>query len=165
MPKKAVERETTTYASVADVQSLVPVRKFGQGSNPSGTDVQLYLELVEAEVHAILVQKGYAVPVAETNTAAFALLRRICALGAVAQVEASAGNGPNIDRTRITYEAEKSRLEDAHFVMNAPKDEERAKPRGPGVTTVPLPEDVETGEGVEPFFKRSAIGTMRGTQF
>ena len=154
----------TGYVSVADVQALVPPRRFGQGTNPSNADVALYAELVEAEVNAILVQKGYAIPVVQAEAPqAFSYLRRVTLQGTVAQIEVSAGNGPAIDRTRAVYDKSLERLEKAKTVLDAPKDEQRAMPRGPGVTTVNIPEDQEEGEGREPFFKRSSLteGGMR----
>lgn len=137
MPTKASKPETLNYATVANVQALTPARKLGQGGNPSPADVQLYLELVESEINGILVERGYAVPVSEKESPqAFGMLRRIAIEGTVAQIEASAGNGPNIDRARKTYERSIERLEDARLVMDAAKNTERSKPRGPGVTTV-----------------------------
>jgi hypothetical protein len=165
MTTKAATAEGLNYATVADVQALTPARKFGQGTNPTNANVHLYIELAEATINGVLIQKGYVVPVSETESpVAFSLLRRICLQGAVAQIEVSSGNGPNIERTRAVYEKSLERLEDARFVLNAPKDEERAKPRGPGVTQVAALEDNEVGEGREPFFKRSSLG-RRGMSF
>ncbi len=165
MAQKTVTAEGGTYATVPDVQALTPARKFGQGTNPTIADVQLYLTLCESEVNAILVEKGYTVPVVEaTSPMAFGYLRRVALQGAVAQIEVSAGNGPNIERTRAIYEKSLERLEKAKTVLDAPKNDERAKPRGPGVTNVETPTDAEEGEGREPFFKRSSL-TEGGMQF
>jgi hypothetical protein len=142
--------EEATYASVADVQALAPTRKLGQGSNPTSEDVQIYLALTEAEINSILVNKGYAVPVSkEEAPQAFQLMRTINAQGAVAQLEASGGNGPNIKRTEGVYQASLKSLSEAREVMDAAQDVERDKPRGPGVTTV------EPSPGNEPFFTRN----------
>lgn len=165
MAVKKTEAEAGSYASVPDVQALTPARKFGQGTNPTNADVALYIELVESEVNSVLVQKGYNVPVEESAPRAFAYLRRITLQGVVAQIEVSAGNGPNIERTRSIYEKSLERLEQAHTVLDAPRDEERSKPRGPGMTSVTTPRDVEDGEGREPFFRRSSLGRRGGMQF
>ena len=137
MTVKTTTAESTTYCTVPDVQALTPARVFGQGTNPTTADVQLYLELVEAEVNAVLVNKDYAVPVSEAlSPMAYALMRRICLQGTVAQIEVSAGNGPNIDRTRAIYEKSLERLSEARTVLDAAKNDLRSKPRGPGVTTI-----------------------------
>jgi hypothetical protein len=166
MPVKQTEGERGTYASVADVQALTPPRKFGQGTNPTNADVQLYLELVEAEINAILVEKGYAVPILEsTSPMAFTFMRRVALQGAVAQIEVSAGNGPNIERTRAIYEKSLERLAEAKAVLDAPKNTDRAKPRGPGVTNLPAEEDQKANEGRAPFFRRDGSGNPGGMVF
>lgn len=138
-----------SYASVKDVTALAPTRKLGKGGNPTEADVKVYLELAESEIDAILVNKGYAVPVSETDSPqAFAFLRRVVAQGAVAQLEEAAGNGPNIERSRKTYNKSLSDISEAVEIMDAAQNTERSKPRGPGVTTVqPTP-------GNEPMFSR-----------
>lgn len=139
----------TTYASVADVQALAPTRKLGVGNNPTEANVLAYIEGVEAEINAILTNKGYSVPVLkEQAPLAFQLVRRITTQGALAQLEESAGNGPNIDRTQKVYAASLKQISEAREILDAAKDTERSKPRGPGVTSVyPLP-------GNEPMFSR-----------
>lgn len=151
MPAK-VATEEPTYASVTDVQALAPTRKLGQGNNPSGADVRIMLEMVEAEINAILVNKGYSVPISKTlSPLAFQFLRRLTAQGAVAQLEASSGNGPNIERTAAIYAASLKSLSDAREIMDAALNVERAKPRGPGITTGLTPETIPTvGPEVNP---------------
>lgn len=164
MTVEASSQEQTGYATVADVQALTPARVLGQGTNPTTANVQLYLEIVEAELEAELVQKGYAVPILQSVAPrAFQYLRRVTLQGVVAQIEVSAGNGPNIERTRAIYEKSLERLQQAKVVLDAPKNQGRAKPRGPGVTSVSAEPDNEEGEGRAPFFSRSSLSS--GTQF
>lgn len=135
------------YASVEDVQSLAVARKIGQGNNPTETDVETYLALSESEINGILVNKGYVVPVAE-STQALATLRRINAEGAVAKMEEAIANGPNQASSEARYQRSLQSLASAMTVLLAPKNIERSKPRGPGVTNVRPP------VGEEPFFTR-----------
>lgn len=139
-----------TYASVADVEALAPLRRLGQGSNPTKANVEVYLEGVEAEINGVLVNKGYIVPVDKAlSPLAWQLLRRANAQGAVAQLEAASGNNPDAQkRTEAVYQQTLKLLSEAREVMDAAGDTEREKPRGPGVTTVtPAP-------GNQPMFSR-----------
>lgn len=140
-----------TYCSAADVQSLAPTRKLGQGNNPTETDVLVYIEGVESEINAILTNKGYAIPVLEELAPlAFQFLRRITAQGAVAQLEASSANNPAAaDKAEKVYQGNLKLISEAREILDAPQDTERDKPRGPGVT------NVEASPGQEPFFSRS----------
>jgi hypothetical protein len=119
--KKTATEEGATYCSVDDVQSLSPTRKLGVGSNPTRADVLTYIEGVEAEINAILVNKGYSIPVLKAQAPlAFQFLRRITAQGAVAQLEESSGNGPNLDRTQKVYAMSLKQISDSREIMDAP---------------------------------------------
>lgn len=153
-----------SYATVTDVQALARSRKIGQGQNPTQADVAIYLELVEAEINAILTSKGYQVPInKEKAPLAYALLRRVTAQGAVAQMEQAAGNGPNVQRTEQVYQASLTSLMNSREILDAETNVERSKPRGPGVTTTGELLDTNIQEGWEgvpaspgvPYFKRT----------
>lgn len=127
--------DLTTYASVADVESANKQRKLGQGNNPTAVDVRLYLENAEAEINAILVNKGYEVPIDKTLAPqAFQLVRRINIQGAIAEMEEASGNGPMLERAERVYQASLKELINSREIMDAPQNRARAKPRGPGVT-------------------------------
>lgn len=151
MARKTAAAETpVTYATVGDVEALAPTRKLGQGNNPTAAQVLTYIELAEAEINAILVNKGYSIPVSKTEAPlAFQFLRRITAQGAVAQLEASSANGSDRDRTENVYQASLKQLSEAREIMDAPQNVERDKPRGPGVTHV-----IPTAENA-PMFSRN----------
>jgi hypothetical protein len=156
---------SATYATVSDVEALAPYRKIGEGNNPSQRDVEVILELVEAEINAILVNKGYQVPVEKAEAPlAFQFLRRIVAQGAVAQIEQSAGNGPNVERSEKVYQQSLKLIVEAREIMVAPQNQERDKPRGPGVTSVGPVEEAGATYGswesnpvnpLTPFFQRN----------
>lgn len=138
------------YATVPDVESLNRARKLGVGNNqPTSEDVEGYLGMVAGEIDAILINKGYAVPVQEASTTAWALLRGINAKGALVLLEKASPVAPNVDRTEKEYEIQLDKLRSADFSLDAPTVTERSRPRGPGLT-VPRPGTLES----EPFFSR-----------
>lgn len=144
------EAQGSIYASVSDVEALNRARKLGVNNTPTADDVVVFLELRAGEINSILLNKGYSVPVDPTFApAAFNLLRAINAKGAQLSVEESSPTAPNLDRVRKEWEGSLEKLESAAFSLDAPIDRERARPRGPGLTT-PLPSTLES----EPFFRR-----------
>ena len=129
-----------SYATPNDVQALNRQRVFGQGKNPTEDDVKTFLELSEAEINAILVNKGLSVPVVKAEApAAYAYLRKVNAQGALMLMERSAGNGPNLESAENTYQQALSNLEKSQTVLDAPLNVARAEPRGPGVTQPNMP--------------------------
>ncbi len=137
--------DTGCYATVADVEALNTARKVGQGNNPTEAQVETYLEMSEAEINAILVDKGYEVPVASAYEEAWEFLRTVNAKGAWYLMELASPNSPNIDRAEKAYEAAKEMLVQAHEILEAPKNIERSEPRAPYLTFQP------SGEVYDPF--------------
>lgn len=127
------------YCTASDVASLNRARVIGVGQGQPGlADVQTYIDMTAGEIDAILVFKGYTVPV---NVASWpeagALLRIANAKGGVAMMEEAAPQSPNLDRFQKAWDAAKEMLADAKFVMNADMDVERSEPRGPWSTLTP----------------------------
>ncbi len=136
------------YCAVTDVQSLIKARVLGQGKNPTSGDVTGYIAWIAAELDAILIEKGYAVPLDPAYTDAYTYLTRLNALGAAMMTEEASPQSVNLDRLRADYMAAKEKLEKARTVMNVPQDMQRAGPRGPGLTMFP------TGHIFDPYEPR-----------
>lgn len=146
------------YCAVSDVQALNPARQVGTGTGqPSVAQVQVYINMTAAEIDAILVTKGYTVPVSSGYTEAYALLNAANARGAVAMMERGAPTSPNLDRFERGWEDTKTFLRDSQFTMDAPKDEQRASPRGPGVTTAP---GVVSGQTLDPNYPFQGVQSV-----
>lgn len=137
------------YCVTTDVAALNKARVPGQGSNPTADDIQTYINMIAAEIDAILINKGYVVPVDPSNVEAYALLNVINARGAAAMVERAAPSSPNLDRFETEWEEAKAMLVDAQQILNAPKDVTRAEPRGPGVT---IPPGIIPGKTIDPMY-------------
>jgi hypothetical protein len=138
---------TTSYCSVLDVQSRNAARPVSASSVPNLAQVGQMIGDAAAELNAILVNKGYEIPVNSASSPdAFAVLHSMNVTGAWAMMEAAAPNSPNLDRAAAAWTAAKKMLADAQFVLNAPQDVQRAEPRGPWVTTQP------TGRVYDPTF-------------
>lgn len=135
------------YCITSDVLSLNKARVAGQGNNPTTDDIQTYINMIAAEIDAILINKGYSTPVDPSNTSAYGLLNVINARGAAAMVERASPNSPNLDRFELEWEEAKKMLVSAQQILDAPKDVARAEPRGPGVT---IPPGVIPGRTLEP---------------
>jgi hypothetical protein len=141
----------TAYCTPSDVASLNRARVMGAGTNqPNASDVQVMINMVGGEIDALLVTKGYEVPV---NTASYpeaaAYLNAVNAKGALAMWEAASPNSPNVDRAEKAWMEAKTALETAREVMDIPKDETRAGTRGPGVSPKPA-----YGYHDRPYFRR-----------
>lgn len=126
-----------SYASWTDVQALDVARKIGQGNNPTATQVQLYCELTAGEIDSVLRSKGYGLPISPSATSDLLLLRKINAEGAFALMEEASPAKPDEDKVRKRYEASLDLLREADDILETPKDRERSRPRGPGVTEPP----------------------------
>lgn len=128
------------YCSASDVASLNKARAAAWGLNnmPNTTDVNGYIEMVAGQIDAVLLSKGYAVPV---NTGSFpeaeGLLAYVNAQGAAYMVEEASPNSPNIDRVKAAFDAAMVMLESASFVLDVPVEEGRAQVRAPFVTFQP----------------------------
>lgn len=138
------------YCSTDDVQALNRARTIGANGQPTVADVQILINMAAGEIDAVLVNKGYAVPVdLDASPAAVAYLNSINARGAVAMMERSAPSSPNLDRFEREWEQAKTDLVAARSVMDLLKDETRSGPRGPGVTRTP-----QLPWSDKPFFRR-----------
>ena len=135
------------YCAPEDVAALNKARVLGQGNNPTVEDVQVYINMAAAEIDSILVNKGYSVPIDPSYQPAYNLLNSLNAKGAVAIMERSAPTSVNLDRWEKEWDAAKKDLIASDQVMDAPKDVQRAEPRGPGVTTAP---GVVAGDVINP---------------
>jgi hypothetical protein len=138
------------YAAVSDVQALNVARVIGAQGQPTASQVGVYLNMAAGEIDAILVDKGYEVPV---NVASYpeaaAYLNAINAKIAWHMMEAASANSPNLDRAHAAASEAKQALVAARAVMDVPKDVLRAEPRGPGVTPTP-----QLAFGNRPYFTR-----------
>lgn len=131
---------TVGYCTPSDVASLNKARAaaWGTQGQVATTDVDGYILMVAGQIDAVLVNKGYSVPV---NTASFpeveGLLCYVNAQGAAWMVEEASPNSPNIDRVKTAFDAAMAMLASAKFTLDVPVDEARAEPRGPWVTFTP----------------------------
>lgn len=141
------------YCTPSDVSALNKAMVIGVGQNPTFADLQTYIDLSAGEIDAILLEKGWEVPV---NTASWpeagALLRTINARGGQALMEESAPASRNIDRAQKAWEDAKQMLSSSTFTIDADIEPRRAQVRGPYVTYRPSsrvyrPERHEDGYG------------------
>ena len=140
------------YCSVIDVQGRNAARPVTPTSVPNIAQVQGFIGDVSAEINAILINKGYSIPiVSASNPDAFALLHSMNVSGAHALTEKAAPNSPNLKAAEAAWEAAQKMLNSASFTLNAPMDQERSEPRGPWITTQP------TGRTYDPL-----VGARRG---
>lgn len=132
-----------SYASWPDVAALNKARKLGAGENPTEGDVQFYCENSAAEINAILLNKGYGLPIPAEATEALALLRKINAEGGLVQMEKASPtrDGKQLTSAEASYAASLKDLREATEVLGIPKETGRSRPRGPGVTTAPPSND------------------------
>lgn len=123
------------YATLADVEAKNRSRKLGVNPNPSIQDVIEFLQTSSGEIDAILLQKGYSLPVpASGASAAWSVLRAANANGAWAQMEESAPSSSVKKEARNAYNESLKMLATAEMIVGIPKDVERARPRGPGIS-------------------------------
>jgi hypothetical protein len=139
------------YCTVDDVAALNKARAFDTGKNPTTDDVQKYIDMVAGDIDAVLVGKGYTVPVDTTTyPEAGKFLNGVNAKGAWAMSEASSPTSPNLKMAQAAWTAARQMLVDARQVMDIPLDTGRTSPRGPGLTRPPQP----LYPGDRPFFRR-----------
>jgi hypothetical protein len=146
------------YCSIAQVQARNAARTLSATSQPNVAQVQQFILDTAAELDAILINKGYVVPVSPAYPEAFSLMSGLNAIGAWYMMENSAGVSPNLDRARSAWEEAKGTLERAQTVMDAPKNQDRAGPRAPWLTWQP------SGEYFDPFAVSLSLtgGTTHG---
>lgn len=128
------------YCGPSDVASLNKARAqaWGLENMPTVGDVNGYIMMVAGQIDAVLLSKGYAVPV---NTGSYpeveGLLAYVNAQGAAYMVEEASPNSPNIDRVKAAYDAAMDMLTAAQFALDVPIEEARAQVRAPFVTFDP----------------------------
>lgn len=125
------------YCVTSDVLALNTARVAGQGNNPTVDQIQVYINMVAGEIDAILINKGYAVPVDPSFVEAISFLNGINAKGALSLMERAAPSSIIRDQAYQDWMEAKQTLIDAQSIMDVPKDVARAEPRGPGVTVAP----------------------------
>lgn len=153
-----------SYATASDVAALNKARVIGAQGQPTLTDVETYISMAAAEIDALLVNKGYEVPVGSQYPSAWGLLNAINAQGALAKMEEAAQSSRILDSAKAAYTASMQMLSAAQQVMDAPKDTERAEPRGPWLTSLPTGQVYNPQNGLrddscnspaDPYFSRS----------
>lgn len=125
------------YATLSDVAALAPARVFTATSKPASAQVGQFLDWRAGEIDAILTEKGYALPVPYTASSALLFLGGLNALGAWADVENAAEQSATRDQANTMWQSSLAMLKAANQVLDIPKNEQRASPRGPGLTTPP----------------------------
>lgn len=80
------------YASIDDVNALIPQAPFSATSKPTQTAVTAFLEDVANDMDAMLANVGYTVPVV-TGPKGLKWLRKTCALGTLAIAQAARDTG------------------------------------------------------------------------
>ena len=132
----------TGYCSASDVASLNKPRAvaWNTAGNVTTTDVDGYIMMIQGQIDAVLVNKGYSVPV---NTASFpevaGLLAGVNAQGAAWLAEAASPqvNPDQVTRAKLAYDMAMAALEAAQFTLDIPVDNDRAQVRAPYVTYQP----------------------------
>lgn len=100
------------YASISHVLGLCPARApFSATSLPSATQVAQFLDERAGELDALMLAVGYALPVPAAATIALKVLERANALGAWADVEASAQVSEDRDRAEKAWGVAYARLD------------------------------------------------------
>lgn len=123
------------YALLSDVQAYNSARVYTASSQPATSQVGIFLDKTAAIIDSILVEKGYSLPVPTTASSALLLLSEVNALGAWARVESSAPASPMRDQAEAAWQNALAMLKLANTILDIPKTQTRAYPRGPGVTT------------------------------
>src|SRR5690242_3553316 len=112
------------YATISDVVSLEPARTYGASTIPNTTQVAEYLDNRAAEIDAVLIEKGYAMPVPDTASSALILLRKINAQGAWADVSSGAPGSPYKESAPKAYASALEMLKAANTVLDMPKNQD-----------------------------------------
>lgn len=130
--------EREVYASLDDVLARNQQRRaFTATSIPNASAVVGFLRQTAGELDAILVEKGYSLPIPTTAVRAWEYLRNLNALGAHVLVEAGAPTTRRdvLDAARLMWKDAMKMLASSESVLDIPRDTTRASARGPGVTT------------------------------
>ena len=125
------------YASLSDIVALTAGRAFTASTIPNTSQVVGFLDQTAAVIDSMLVEKGYSLPIPTTASSALLLLRQINSLGAWAQTERAAQLSEQRDFSQQMWESSLAMLRAQSSVLDIPKNETRASPRGPGVTVAP----------------------------
>jgi hypothetical protein len=137
------------YATLTHVHARSPQRAFTATSRPATADVELFLEDAAAELDALLLARGYQLPVPAEATIALGWLRRTNAIGAAAMVEKAAPvskpDGPS--RLQAEWREAQSALANGRVELDAPRNVADSYARGRTLD--------ELGQaGPEPLFSR-----------
>ena len=156
-PSVAPVSSGNAYCNTSDVASMNKPRAaaWNTANNVTTTDVNGYIMMISGQIDAVLVNKGYSVPV---NTASFpeveGLLAGVNAQGAAWLVEAASPqvNPEQVARAKLAYDMAMAALEASKFSLGVPIDVQRAQVRAPYVTFQPTgqyfdPQQAVTGGG------------------
>ena len=168
------------YCTGSDVASLnkPQAAAWNTANNVTTTDVNGYIMMIAGQIDAVLVNKGYQVPVNTASSPEVAgLLAGVNAQGAawLALAASPQVNPDQITRAKVAYDMAMAALEAAQFTLDVPVNNQRAQVRAPYVTFQP-PQDTfdpqlsdtgwgYSGDGISsgltnlpqnPFFSRSA---------
>ena len=86
---------TDHYATVDDVNAIVPQAPFSSTSVPTEGDIAKLIEVVALRIDATIGNLGYVVPVT-TGAKSLALLRDACAKGALGEAQMRRQTGVNV---------------------------------------------------------------------
>jgi hypothetical protein len=149
------------YCTASDVASLVKSRVIGAGNNPTITDVNGYIQMISGQMDAVMLTKGYQVPV---NVASYpevtGFLSWVNAQGAAWMMEVSSPTSVEVDRLEKAFDNAMAMLTDGKFSMDVPVQQQRAEVRAPFVTYHP------TGRYYDPTFSSGdGDGISRGDAY
>lgn len=122
------------YATLADVIALNSARVYSATSHPATSAVGQFIDQQAAAIDAILLEKGYTLPVPTTASSALLMLQHINAVGAWSLSESGAERSPYRDLALTMWQASIDMLKAQSTVLDIPKSGDRASPRGPGVS-------------------------------
>lgn len=130
------------YCTASDVASLNMARAQGLGvaGQPTLANIQGYIVMVAGAMDAIMLNKGYQVPVSAASFPEVAgFLSWVNAQGAawMWEVSSPAPNTAEIDRLRQAYDSAVQMLTDGKFAMDIPSEKSRAGVRAPFITYQP----------------------------
>lgn len=123
------------YATIGDVQARNRARPITATSVPNASDVGAFLDMSAGDIDALLTQQNYQLPVPTGAIAALSYLRSVNSLGAWAMTEQSAQSSIHARDATAAYERALRMLADAQVVLDIPRVDAVAMPRGPGVSS------------------------------
>jgi hypothetical protein len=141
-PSVAPVSTGAAYCSASDVASLNKPRSvaWNTANNVTTTDVNGFIMMIAGQIDAVLVNKGYTVPVnTASNPDVEGLLAGLNAQGAAWLVERASPqvNPQQVTEAKLAYDTAMAALEMAKFTPNIPVDVARAQVRAPYVTYTP----------------------------